>query len=108
VAVERNSRTQGDLFDGFGDSGEAACDPVDTSSVDAPVTWFLMRHRDGDVVRIELSLPESFQNNYIETWKERIILEPLRLDPEPTGTRRDEGGGDGGADAIVIDIVRRA
>lgn len=46
-------------------------------------TWYLLIHSTDDEVRCELSLPTAMgDDSRIESWAERIILEPLRREPE--------------------------
>ncbi len=71
-------------------------------------TWFLLRIRDGESVRAELSLPaEIGDDGHVEEWLDRIILPPISLKPgsgileQPSPDSGDERG-------IEIDVpVRR-
>jgi hypothetical protein len=50
---------------------------------DKRLTWILLVHRDTHEVRCELSLPLSMGNdNRIDSWQERIILDSIPIDPE--------------------------
>ena len=47
-------------------------------------TYVLLVHRTANEVRLELSLPVDFdERGRIATWRDRIILEPIRLDAGP-------------------------
>jgi hypothetical protein len=78
--IEQN-RVQPDFFDG----------PTERVTVLKPTTktWFLLRYRttvhgDVEIVRSELSLPESIaENGFVEKWSIRIIVPDLRLTPSP-------------------------
>ncbi len=71
-------------------------------------TWFLLRIRDGESVRAELSLPAAIgDDGHVEEWLDRIILPPISLKPgggileQPSPDSGDERG-------IEIDVpVRR-
>jgi hypothetical protein len=66
-----------------------------------PITWFLLIAATESEVRCELSLPSAIGfDGRIEKWKERIILEPVQLDPEPMETT------DAGPE-IVVEVTRR-
>ncbi|MDN8578862.1 hypothetical protein [Corynebacterium bovis] len=41
--------------------------------------WLFLYHRAEDEVRMEVSLPEAFSNGFVDGWRERIILDPLRI-----------------------------
>jgi hypothetical protein len=51
-------------------------------------TWVLLYHVTEAEIRAELSLPDSMVDGYIDTWLERIILEPVPLHPAPAVTPR--------------------
>lgn len=66
------------------------------------VTWLLLITRGTDEVRCELSLPSAIrEDGKIESWSERIILEPVGLDREPTVTPADQEPN------IVVEVSRR-
>lgn len=70
-------------------------------------TWFLLYFADTDQeeIRSELSLPEQMtHDNYVMTWRERIILEPIKIGigPHPAADDALDNGD------IDIDIGRRA
>jgi hypothetical protein len=70
-------------------------------------TWLLLHHMDDEsgTVRIELSLPADISaEGFITAWRERLILEPLPVVPNPsllTDSQGDEG-------ELEIRIERRA
>lgn len=78
-------------------------DPVVSLPVPAErVTWLLLIARGIDEVRCELSLPEAIgEGGKVEEWSERIILEPVRRDGEPTVTPADQ------EPDIVVEVSRR-
>ncbi len=50
----------------------------------ASVTWLLLIARTGAEVRCELSLPGRIgEDDRVEEWQERIILEPVSVGPTP-------------------------
>jgi hypothetical protein len=49
------------------------------------LTWILLFHRDGDVIRCELSLPRAWdQEGRPSAWAERIVLDPVGVVDRPT------------------------
>jgi len=67
------------------------------------VTWLLLIARGTDEVRCELSLPKAIgDDGKVETWAERIILEPVGCDAEPAVTPADQ------EPDIVVEVSRRA
>jgi hypothetical protein len=67
------------------------------------VTWLLLIARGGREVRCELSLPAAIgDDGRVEVWAERIILEPVSRDPEPTVNPVDQ------EPEIVVEVSRRA
>jgi hypothetical protein len=47
-------------------------------------TWVLLYHPGETEIRAELSLPDSIVDGRIDTWLERILLDPIALDPQPS------------------------
>lgn len=71
-------------------------------------TWFLLRIRDGESVRAELSLPAAVgDDGHVEEWLDRIILPPISL--KPGGGILEQPSPESGDDrGIEIDVpVRR-
>ncbi len=44
-------------------------------------TWYLLHHRQKDMVLCELSLPTSIDLGFFDEWQVRILLTPISLDP---------------------------
>jgi hypothetical protein len=81
--------------------GEEEAEPTDTAST--IVTWILLYYTEGDELRAELSLPDSFgEDGKIDGWKERIILGSMPLDEDVPQPKPDFGPD------LVIDVPRRA
>jgi hypothetical protein len=81
AAVERN-RLQLDLFKRYEESDDS--EPV-------VVTWLLLIARSGKQIRCELSLPGYIgDDDRVETWVERIILEPISTEPTPDFGKLDQ------------------
>lgn len=54
-------------------------------------TWVLLVAVDEHEIRAELSLPKSVdEENYVDAWHERIILEPIIRDPDGERLGRDD------------------
>lgn len=87
-AVKRNEQLTIDFPDEF--IGETFAKTVSSENL---VTWILLYQVADDGIYLEVSLPESIsRKGYIETWRERIIVEPYKFTPEPDiGRRRDDG-----------------
>jgi hypothetical protein len=67
------------------------------------MTWILLRTRTRNEVRSELSLPILMgDDGRIEAWRERIVLAPMSIDPEP-GLIQPEP-----TPEITIEIARRS
>jgi hypothetical protein len=68
-------------------------------------TWFLLRRRYSNQVFAELALPAaiSFDGN-IDDWAERIIFDPIPLDPGSTPLLPRGGGGDDGDGGVEFDV----
>lgn len=78
AVVDRNNRQLKLPFD-FGDI-DASEEDIDGGAI----TWHLLLSRTSDDVRCELALPEAFDDTgRVVTWRERIVLPPIGLDPEP-------------------------
>jgi hypothetical protein len=74
-AVTQNNQ-QLDLFEGPADVGQE----VDVREDRVALTWILLIARIGDEVRCELSLPAVIgEDDRVEGWRERIILDPIRV-----------------------------
>ncbi|MBZ0273667.1 hypothetical protein K8I61_16635 [bacterium] len=96
AAVEQNSR-QLSLF-----VLSPAPTPIHQSDPER-VTWLLLISRRREEVRCELSLPAFIgEDDRVEDWAERIILEPVRLDPELLTMEPEEPSPE-----IVIEVNRR-
>lgn len=84
---------------------DSPTDPALDDEVDAPerVTWVLLQHPAGDVLRAELSRPSAYDGTgRICEWKERIILPSLELDTYETAVSDDDDvEGDHSADVPV-------
>lgn len=62
-------------------------EPVDPD-VEGTATWVLLYSVTESEIRTELSLPDSMVDGYIDTWVERIILDPVPVEPAiPVATR---------------------
>jgi hypothetical protein len=72
-------------------------------------TWFLLYHRDAHEIRAELALPDNVSpGGYIDSWSERIIIPPHRLDEAlPAGPQPALPIGGAGADHPINVPVRR-
>jgi hypothetical protein len=78
AAVERNQLSLPGFEPEPGPTGEV------TSLGPAAVTWLLLIARTGPEVRCELSLPGRIgEDDRVEEWRERIILEPVQVGPTP-------------------------
>lgn len=67
------------------------------------VTWLLLIARGADEVRCELSLPRAIgEDGKVESWSERIILDAVGRDDEPTVISADQGP------EVVVEVSRRA
>jgi hypothetical protein len=54
-------------------------------------TWFLLHSRQGTQVLCELSLPTDIDNlGYFKDWHERILLNPIQIDPEKLYLPKEE------------------
>src|SRR5439155_15293899 len=54
-------------------------------------TYVLLRHRIGDKLHAELSVPSALRkDNRVEEWVERNILEPITMQTPPTPTEETE------------------
>ena len=96
VAIRRN-RKQLNLFDP-GSNREI----LEDLRLDEVQTWMLVRRRVNDTVCWELSLPSDLgEDGRVEEWGARIILDPVRLEPDPMP-------GQEASQAIEIDIRRRS
>ena len=63
----------------------------DESITQPPLVWFLLRHRRGNRIVAELSIPDAIGNDRkIIGWAQRVILDPIDLDPSPHPARDDE------------------
>jgi hypothetical protein len=69
------------------------------------ITWMLVRRRSGDTLYCELSLPWEFVDGHVASWKHRIILSPL--DVEPMLDMLDDSGNDSG-DVIDVPVQRKS
>jgi len=82
---------------------------AETKSSESPIlTWILLWRRTGNLVRLELSLPDTESNGFICGWKARYPLPDIDMNPQPL-----DGAGDGGPDdddddsAYDFDVDRR-
>jgi hypothetical protein len=66
--------------------------PPQADDVDGrPSTWVLLHHREGNMIRCELSRPTAINTSgYVETWSERIVLPTIELEPRPSVGVGDE------------------
>lgn len=96
-AVERNGQLTIDMVDD--EVGVALSEAVVSS--EHLTTWILLYRVTPDAIYAELSLPESIsKKGYIESWRERILLDRYEFDHVSTSDdRRDEG--DEGIDVAV-------
>lgn len=79
-AVERNRTLPFDhLPEGYGDEPDAI-----------PALWFLLHRRVGTKLLCELSYPTEIESGFVITWGERIILDPIDLDPTTMPVLDDE------------------
>jgi hypothetical protein len=70
-------------------------------------TWFLLYHRDGDVVRNELSLAMGVtKSGRLLKWSERLILPEIDMLDGPTGPGHDRP--DDGEPDVDVPVVPRA
>lgn len=70
-------------------------------------TFYLMYRlaENSDLVKLEVSMPKAFDDGWIVSWQERILLPDLDLKPRPVF---EEGGGPGGGDSpIVVEVSRK-
>lgn len=68
------------------------------------VVWILLIHTTDEATYSELSLPLSVdEEGHVNSWAERIILDPISHDPEPIVDEDDDGDDD-----IQVNIQRRA
>ena len=58
-------------------------DPID-ADFEGTTTWVLLYNVTASEIRAELSLPDSMVDGYIDTWIERLVLPPVRLEPAPS------------------------
>jgi hypothetical protein len=101
-AVERNSLNTY-LFPDMAEDARAQQAKLDAA--DNRITWILLRRRDKDTVYSELSLPwELSDAGHVLSWKRRIILEPLDVDPI-LEILADSGNDPG--DVIEVPVQRR-
>lgn len=87
-----------DLFHELGENNSGVVQ-LHTNKIDPTETWVLLYHIDmgRKEARYELSLPASIVQVYgqegklkIDSWKSRIIFEPLPFDRATTSTSQDE------------------
>jgi len=77
-------------------------------SVEEFTTWYLMVHREEDVVRYELCLPIGFDDeNRISEVKERIIFDEINLSKATTPTTKRSSSGSDDAEEIVVEVSRK-
>jgi hypothetical protein len=77
AAVDRNQLSFADVVDAF---------PKPQETDEADQTWLLLHYVDEEAeeIRAELSLPVHMDGSgYVDTWLERIILEPIAHVPTP-------------------------
>lgn len=80
AAVEQNL-LQLSLFESPAPANDDANEIPD---VPERLTWILLISRGADSIRCELSLPGSIgDDGRVESWEERIIVEPVAREPEP-------------------------
>jgi len=100
LAIERNF-AQLELFE---PKRPLASETAEPESKIPPVTWVLLIARNDYALRAELSLPAAIgEDDRIESWVERIILEPLQFDDDLDRARGPELGPE-----FDIDVVRKA
>ena len=93
AAVERN-RVQLNLFVPF--------NPVPSDPTEA-VTWLLLLSHSGKEISVELSLPNAIgADDRVESWVERIIVDPISVEPTPNFGKLEEA-----VDFSDIDVTRR-
>lgn len=69
--------------------------------------WVVLVHRTDKEIRLEVSLPDEFKDGFICSWKTRICLPSIPLEPEVLTPRTSApSGGAGGAEADLDDAVR--
>lgn len=95
-----NRRPRGPLTrEAVEDNGELALFELASSQVD-PVeesllhTWFLLIHADATDVRVELSRPDHFTNDFVDHWGQRIIIPALLTGADGDDLDIDDDGGD--------------
>jgi len=70
-------------------------------------TWYLMIHRDGDMVMFELCLPTKLDDeNKISSAKERIIFDSLKLD-DMHQNDFDSGETEESFDDFVVEVTKK-
>ena len=102
LAVERNSETPY-MFPDMEEDAKAKRAKLEATA--NRITWMLMRRRNSDTVYSEFSLPWKISDaGQVESWKHRIILGPLDVDPMLNVL--DDSGEDPG-DVIDVPVQRR-
>jgi hypothetical protein len=74
-------------------------------TVPRPFTWILLTHRTGELVFIELSLPDGASDSgFVCTWRQRYLLDPLNLSGPYMSTRGPRHDVPGDEDVPEIDV----
>lgn len=100
LAVDVNDQL---AFD-FGDAGPV--EEIATSATDQLATWFLLYRVTDEEIKVELSLPSGFEDNYIVDWRERIILPTVTIDAEVPAKKN--GDDEDGTAEYVVEVSRRS
>lgn len=87
-AVVRNQLSLGLFGDENMPEGVTKLQPVTSGEF---TTWLFLIHPTEEEIRMELSLPTSIgADGRVDQWNKRIILPPLKLNPDPGGNKKTD------------------
>lgn len=72
-------------------------------------TWLLLHYHDkeGEEIRVELSLPSAISEGYVTAWRERLILSPIPV-TKPVDLADEEADEKADEEHVDIQIERKA